>query len=54
VLNVFDFDNIASDPEIRKLIRERETARKEKNWVLADKIRQQLEEQGINIRDSKL
>ncbi|WP_207691560.1 cysteine--tRNA ligase [Desulfonema limicola] len=54
VLNVFDFDNSISKQEIKNLLKKREAARNEKNWELADKIRSQLEEQGINIRDQKL
>lgn len=54
VLKVFDFDAAISEPEIRKLLNERETARSKKNWELADKIREQLEEMGISIRDRKL
>ena len=40
-------------PEIKKLIDEREKARKEKNYEKADKIRQQLREKGIILEDIK-
>lgn len=39
--------------KIEKLIKERDLARKEKNWKKADKIRSQLEKMGIEVRDSK-
>jgi len=40
------------DSEIEKLIEERQKARKEKNWALADKIRDDLKEQGIILEDT--
>lgn len=38
--------------EIEKLIEERQKARKEKNWALADKIRDDLKAQGIILEDT--
>ncbi len=57
-LKIFDFanelsDNELSDSEIELLIKERDKARKEKNWDLADKIRAQLISRGITIKDPK-
>jgi len=40
------------DSEIEELIEKREQARKEKNWALADKIRDELKEQGIILEDT--
>lgn len=40
------------DAQIEKLIEERQKARKEKNWSLADKIRDGLKEQGIILEDT--
>ncbi|NLU35972.1 MAG: cysteine--tRNA ligase [Clostridiales bacterium] len=40
------------DSEIEALIEKREQARKEKNWALADKIRDELKEQGIILEDT--
>jgi len=40
-------------PEILKKIKEREKARQQKNYQLADKIRQELKEQGIILEDTK-
>ncbi len=39
--------------EIESLVREREKARKEKNFTLADKIRDELKELGIILKDTK-
>ncbi|MFQ6082371.1 MAG: cysteine--tRNA ligase [Candidatus Aminicenantia bacterium] len=40
-------------PEIMEKIKQREQARKEKNFVLADKIRKELHEKGIILEDTK-
>jgi len=40
------------DEEIEKLIEERQKARKEKNWALADKIRDDLKSRGIILEDT--
>jgi cysteinyl-tRNA synthetase len=40
------------DEEIEALIEQRQQARKEKNWALADKIRDDLKEQGILLEDT--
>jgi cysteinyl-tRNA synthetase len=39
---------------VQRLIKERERARLEKNWDLADKLRDQLKARGITIKDQKL
>jgi cysteinyl-tRNA synthetase len=48
--------NIANRPDIsndqKKLIVEREKARKNQDWHKADELRKELEEQGIEIRDT--
>ena len=54
VLKIFDFGEAFSDPEIQRLVKEREKARLDKNWDLADKIRDQLRFRGIIIRDGKI
>jgi len=53
VLKIFDFADTFSDPKLKHLIREREKARSEKDWELADKIRDELKSRGILIRDAK-
>ncbi|NLY43099.1 MAG: cysteine--tRNA ligase [Clostridiaceae bacterium] len=40
------------DAEIEELIEKRQQARKEKNWALADSIRDQLKEMGIILEDT--
>jgi len=40
------------DPEIKKMIDERQKARKEKNWKVADEIRDKLREMGIILEDT--
>ena len=41
------------DEEILKLIRQRQTARKDKDWALADRIRDELKEKGVEIQDTQ-
>ena len=48
-----DFDREESfEQEIEKLIKEREEARKERNWVESDRIRNKLQEKGILLEDT--
>jgi len=54
VLNVFDFEREPEDPEVQKLMREREEARRRKDWKLADQLRERLMAMGAGIRDKKI
>ncbi|MFH1976695.1 MAG: cysteine--tRNA ligase [Pseudomonadota bacterium] len=54
VLNFFDFGNCLYDPEVKRLLEEREKAREEKDWSLADSIREKLESMGVKVRDHKI
>ncbi|MBW1984213.1 MAG: cysteine--tRNA ligase [Deltaproteobacteria bacterium] len=54
VLNIFDFEDESYDPEVQEMIHERERARKEKKWDLADKIRDQLLSKGIALQDDRV
>ena len=54
VLKIFDFEDELYDPEVQRLIKERNKARMEKNWDLADKIRDQLKDRGVTIKDRKV
>lgn len=54
VLNIFDFGDTDSDPEVQRLLKEREKARAAKNWKVADKIRDRLESRGVVVRDQKI
>jgi cysteinyl-tRNA synthetase len=46
-------DDASVSPEAKKLLREREEARKMKNWALADSIRMQLGKLGIEVQDTQ-
>jgi cysteinyl-tRNA synthetase len=54
VLGIFDFEDELNDPEVQRLIKERDKARLEKNWNLADKIRDQLKARGVTVKDRKM
>jgi len=51
VLNIFNFFDQYSDPEIQRLLNQRDKARSEKNWDLADEIRDQLKSRGVIVQD---
>ncbi|WP_299981685.1 cysteine synthase [Desulfobacula sp.] len=54
VLKIFSFAKKKEySDEIQDLIRERERAREQNNWELADKIREQLITLGIKVHDKK-
>ncbi|MFH1146898.1 MAG: cysteine--tRNA ligase [Pseudomonadota bacterium] len=52
VLAIMAFEKEKLDNGIMDLISRRESARKEKNWILADQIREQLAGQGILVLDT--
>ncbi len=47
-------EEVEITPEIQELINQREKARKEKNWKLADEIRDKLKEMGVDVQDKKI
>ncbi len=51
VLNLFNFFDDAADPKVQRLLSQRDKARSEKNWELADKIREELRSLGIRVQD---
>ena len=51
VLNQFNFFDEYADPEIQRLLNKREKARSQKNWELADKLRDELRSLGIIVQD---
>ncbi len=55
VLNIFDFSNCTptDSAKVRDLLRQREQARQEKDWALADRLRETLHEMGVTVVDSK-
>ncbi|MCQ1530965.1 cysteine--tRNA ligase [Lutispora saccharofermentans] len=52
VLGILNKKEESLDDEIEKLIEERQQARKDKNWALADKIRDDLKDKGIILEDT--
>ena len=54
VLNVFDFIESDADADIESLMRERETARANRDWQTADNIRKLLASRGMVVRDRKV
>jgi len=54
VFNIFEFDNLAADPKVGKLLQKRQQARSRGDWELADALRDQLQKQGIIVRDEKV
>jgi cysteinyl-tRNA synthetase len=53
VLNLWELPNRALDEQIQRLIDERNQARRNRNFALADQIRDQLFEMGYLIEDTK-
>jgi cysteinyl-tRNA synthetase len=54
VLGCLRCDATKYAPEVRQFIEDRERARSEKNWALADKLREQLRSLGVTVQDRKL
>ena len=46
-------NNLNIPKEIEELIEQREKARKEENWIVSDKIREEIKEKGYIIKDTK-
>ena len=54
VLKIFNFQDEYSDSKIKHLVAQREKARSEKNWKLADNLRDKLKSLGIAVQDRKI
>jgi len=54
VLRFLGFDNAPSDAHTRKLLAAREEARRLHDWVLADRLRAELESLGVTVQDRKV
>ena len=55
VLKVFDFEKkVQYSVEVQGFIKQRESAREQKNFELADKIREKLIKLGVNVHDKKV
>lgn len=52
ILNLLNLDQFPLAPEIDKLIREREAARRNGDWAKADDVRKELADQGIEVMDT--
>ena len=53
ILGILEENEEKIPPELKKLIDEREKARREKNFARADEIRNELKEKGIILEDTK-
>ncbi len=53
ILGIIDFKEKTIPENIKQLIEKRETARKEKDWKTADKLRDKLKEKGILLEDTR-
>lgn len=53
-LQIFNFKSAPEEEEIQEMIARRNQARKEKNWELADRIREQLVARGVAVKDGKI
>lgn len=56
VFHIFDFEETGkvSSPTARDLMRQRDRARKNKDWARADQLRDQLREMGVQVVDYKI
>lgn len=54
VLNVLDLNGQDTDPAIEALMKEREKARADRNWTVADRLREELIIMGVCVQDEKL
>ncbi|MBM4356382.1 MAG: cysteine--tRNA ligase, partial [Deltaproteobacteria bacterium] len=52
VLAILNFGQAGDDPEIQRLVDERDEARKRKDFLMADRLRKQLEDLGVVVVDS--
>jgi cysteinyl-tRNA synthetase len=53
VLNQFKFFDDTADPEVQRLLRQRDKARLQKKWDLADKLRDELRSRGVIVQDHR-
>ncbi len=54
VLGIFQFEPVHPNPEVQRLLAQRQAARQAKNWAEADALRRELEKLGVPVRDEKL
>ena len=53
VLGVIDFKEEKLEPSLKKMVDERENARRKKDFVKSDRIREELKQKGIILEDTK-
>jgi len=53
VLDLEPETEVSVPPEVSKLAKERENARREKDWKLSDELRDRISELGWDVRDTK-
>jgi cysteinyl-tRNA synthetase len=53
VLNIFDFGDETQDPTLQQLMEQRTRARQDRDWDLADRLRDRLLELGVVPRDDR-
>jgi cysteinyl-tRNA synthetase len=53
VLGVMDLELPEPDERVAALIKERDKARRDKDWKRADRIRQELKEMGVEVIDTR-
>jgi cysteinyl-tRNA synthetase len=53
VLQIFDFQTEAMNPQVAELVQKRNQARQKGDWKLADQLRDQLTSIGVLVRDNK-
>ncbi len=54
VLNIFDFEEETQDPVVQQLMARRTRARQDRDWALADRLRDQLIGMGVVPRDDRV
>ncbi len=54
VLAMLDFDVADANETVKQLLAQRHAARLRKDWARADQIREQLQQQGVVVRDEKI
>ncbi len=54
VLKIFDFGEASDSGRVQTLLKDRRKARLDKNWDLADRIRDELQAMGVQVRDGKI
>ena len=53
VLRVFDFQPVLETPQVQRLLAARDAARAGRDWALADRLRGELTQLGVTVRDGK-